>query len=70
MDIEIEKLTKENQELKERMDKLEKYIDYLIINTNSNRVYNVKNYNRQIKKYTKESYEELKNDIISKTDNF
>jgi hypothetical protein len=68
-ETEINNLKTENTELKARMDKLEELVDYLLINTNQNRSYSVENYNKQLKKYTKESYEEFKDDIINKTDN-
>ena len=58
-ETEINNLKTENTELKERMDKLEELVDYLLINTNHNRSYSVKNYNKQLKKYTKESYNEF-----------
>jgi hypothetical protein len=68
-ETEINNLKTENTELKARMDKLEELVNYLLINTNQNRSYSVKNYNKQLKKYTKESYEQFKDDILTKTDN-
>ena len=68
-ETEINNLKTENTELKARMDKLEELVDYLLINTNQNRSYSVGNYNKQLKKYTKESYKEFKDCIINDTDN-